>query len=284
MLVFFETCLKGDELKVGIVGIGNMGSKYINKFNELGLNYVLVDSDSSKFEKFPQHIPKYTTLQEAIEREEISHLFVATSPQSHIPIAKVAISNGINVMVEKPPALDTKTLEEAIDLALCKGVYFSVSEIELLSNSIRNLQKDKNWERVEGYRLNLGKGYINPFYDLAWHDLYIFHHMFGKFEIKHLKNEGNLISIYVKGENIDFFLQVAWLNPFLKRQWHLYSKDGETVLNFVEDKIYYPDGSVKEKDNVDKLRLMIENFLNRPSYESSYRALDILKEVEKIKI
>lgn len=69
-----------------------------------------------------------------------------------------------------------------------------------------------------------------------------------------------------------------------KRQWHIYSKEGETLLNFVEDKIYYPDGSVREKDNVDKLRMMIENFINNPSYESSYRALNILREVEKIKI
>lgn len=271
-------------MKVGIVGIGNMGSKYINKFDELGLDYVLIDSDSSKFENFPQQVPKYTKLEDAIDKEEISHLFVATSPQSHVPIAKIAISSGINVMVEKPPALDTKSLDEAINLAVSKGVYFAVSEIELLSNSIRNLQKDRNWDKAEGYRLNLGKGYINPFYDLAWHDLYIFHHLFGKFEIKHLKNEGNLVSLNIEGENIEFSLQVAWLHPYLKRQWHLYSKDGETVLNFVEDRIYYPDGSVKEKDNIDKLKLMIENFINNPSYESSYRALDILKEVEKIKI
>lgn len=271
-------------MKVGIVGIGNMGSKYINKFNELGIDYILIDSDSSKFEKFPTEIPKYTKLEEAIDKEEISHLFVATSPQSHIPIAKVAISNGINVMVEKPPALDTKSIDEAINLAINKGVYFAVSEIEILSNSVRNLKRDFSWDRVEGYRLNLGKGYINPFYDLAWHDLYIFHHLFGSFRIRQIEVEGNVVSLEVDGENVGFFLQVAWLHDYLKRQWHLYSEEGQTVLNFVEDKIYYPDGSVKEKDGVDKLKLMIENFINQPSYQSAYRAFDILKEVEKIKI
>lgn len=271
-------------MKVGIVGIGNMGSKYINKFKELGLDYVLIDSDVGKFEKFPENLPKYSDLRKAIEKENISHLFIATSPQSHMPLAKIAIDNGIAVMVEKPPSLDSKSLEETIDLAHKRGVYFAVSEIELLSNSIRNLNKDKNWEKIEGYRLNLGRGYINPFYDLAWHDLYIFNYLFGEFSIKNIHSEGNLVSLTIKNDKIDFYLQVAWLNPFLKRQWHIYSKEGETLLNFVEDKIYYPDGSVKEKDDVDKLRMMIENFINNPSYESSYRALNILREVEKIKI
>lgn len=270
-------------MKVGIVGIGNMGSKYINKFNELGLDYVLIDSDIGKFEKFQSHIPKYTKLEDAINKEDISHLFVATSPQSHLPLANIAISAGINVMVEKPPALDTKSLDETIDLATKKGVYFSVSEIELLSNSVRNLEKNQNWEKGEGYRLNLGKGYINPFYDLAWHDLYIFHYLFGRFNIINIDSQGNVVSLKLKGENIDFDLQVAWLNPYLKRQWHLYSTEGETLLNFVEDKIYYPDGSTKEKDDTDKLRLMIQKFINSPSYESAYRALNILKEIEKIK-
>lgn len=271
-------------MKVGIVGVGNMGSKYVNKFKELGLEYVLIDSDPVKFANFPENVPKYTDLKSAIDKEDISYLFVATSPQSHIPIANFALENCINVMVEKPPAFDTKSLSDTIELAHKKGVYFAVSEIEIFSNIVRNIKKDNLWEKAEGYRLNLGKGYINPFYDLAWHDLYIFHYLFGSFKIKDVKVEGNYVSLDVKGSNIDLHLEVAWLNPFLKRQWHLYSKEGETILNFVEDRIHYPDNSVKEKDNIDKLRMMIDNFIKNPSYDSSYRALDILKEVEKIKI
>lgn len=269
-------------MKVGIVGIGNMGSKYVNKFRELGLDYVLIDSDRGKFENFPEDVPKYTDLSKALSKEGITHLFVATSPQFHVPIAKVGINDGVNVMVEKPPALDTKSLSEAIELAQKKGVQFAVSEIELLSNSIRNLQKNDGWERGEGFRLNLSKGYINPFYDLAWHDMYIFHHLFGSFWIESIKEESNILSLDVRNDNIEFSLQVAWLHPYLKRQWHLYSSEEETVLNFVEDTIYYGDSRIKEKDGVDKLKLMIENFLYNPSSDSSIRAFEILKEFEKI--
>ncbi|MDM7272999.1 Gfo/Idh/MocA family protein [Sulfurihydrogenibium azorense] len=271
-------------MKVGIVGIGNMGSKYVNKFRELNLDYVLIDSNQSQFEKYPEDVPKYTDLEDALEKENINFLFVATSPTSHIPIARKAIERNINVMVEKPPALSRRDFEDILDFAYKNNVILAVSEIELNSSSVRNLKINGKVENVEGYRLNLGKGYINPFFDLAWHDLYIFNYLFGNFSIKKVSIEGNNVYVNANSDNTEFNLQVAWLNPFLKRSWHLKSGSEETLLDFVEDKIIYPSGEVVEKDNIDKLKMMIEKFIKNPSYESSLRALNILKEIEKINI
>lgn len=271
-------------MKVGIVGIGNMGSKYVNKFRELNLDYVLIDSNQSQFEKYPEDVPKYTDLEEALEKENINFLFVTTSPTSHIPIARKAIERNINVMVEKPPALSRRDFEDILDFAYKNNVILAVSEIELNSSSVRNLKINGKVENVEGYRLNLGKGYINPFFDLAWHDLYIFNYLFGNFSIKKVSIEGNNVYVNANSDNTEFNLQVAWLNPFLKRSWHLKSGSEETLLDFVEDKIIYPSGEVVEKDNIDKLKMMIEKFIKNPSYESSLRALNILKEIEKINI
>jgi predicted dehydrogenase len=270
-------------LKVGIVGIGNMGSKYVNKFKELNLDYVLIDSNPEQLSKFPDDVKKFQDIEKALS-EDLDAVFVATSPQSHLPIARKFLDAGINVMVEKPPSLSRKELEETLELAYKKNVYLSVSEIELKSSPIRNLSLDKNVNFVEGYRLNLGKGYINPFFDLAWHDLYIFHYLFGNFKIKDVKVEDNIAKVKAESENTEFDLQVAWLNPFTRREWILKTSDGDLVLNFAEDKIIYPSGEVKEKDNKDKLKLMIEEFLNKPSYDSTLRSINILKEIEKIKI
>ena len=268
-------------MKVGIVGTGNMGSKYINKFDILGFDAVLIDKEQSQLAKFPEKFKKYTDLDEALKNESIDYLFVATAPNSHIPIAKKALERGINVMVEKPPAINPSDLEEAIDFAQKNEAVLGVSEIELRSNSIRNLNLDTKIEEVEAYRLNLGRGYINPFYDLAWHDLYIFSYLFGDFKIKKVKDKGNIFDIYGETEKNEFFLQVAWSHDYLRREWILKTKDGEIKLNFIEDKITYPTGETKEKDNVDKLELMIKQFIQNPSFESSFRALNILKEFNK---
>ncbi len=275
--------------KVGIVGTGRMGSKYINKFEVLGYDAFLVDKEKSQLEKFPDRFRKYTDLDEALETEKSADaIFVVTSPSSHIPIAQKIIYHGINVMVEKPPALDVYDLEETIKLAQKSDVVFGVSEIELRSSAVRNLDlSDFSVRSVKAYRLNLGKGYINPFLDLAWHDLYIFYHLFGSFKIKDVvdkkEEKTHFVEVYAKAEKqqIPIDLEVAWENPYLRREWIFDTDKGELVLNFVEDEIVYPDGKKVEKDGIDKLELMIKQFVQHPSSDSALRALNILEEFIK---
>ncbi|SNZ07130.1 Predicted dehydrogenase [Persephonella hydrogeniphila] len=268
-------------MKVGIVGTGNMGSKYINKFDNLGYDTVLIDIDTDRLKSYPDRYKKYTDIDEALKKEDLNYLFIATDPRSHIPLAKKAIEREINVMVEKPPSINPSELEEAINFAQKKGTVLSVSEIELRSNTIRNLKLNRKIDDVEAYRLNLGRGYINPFYDLAWHDLYIMSYLFGSFKIKKVLDRGDIFDVFGETESNEFFLQVAWSHKYLRREWLLKGKEGNIILDFAQDRIIYDDGTVKEKDNIDKLELMIKQFVEAPSFESSYRALNILKEFEK---
>ncbi len=267
-------------MKVAMVGVGNMGSKYINKFDSLGLDTVLIDKDQHKLAKFPNKFSKYTDLDKALKKEKIDFAFIATDPTSHIPLAKKLLDREINVFVEKPPSIKVKELEEAVELAKKKNVFLGVSEIELKSHNVRNLDINLDVNYIEAYRLNLGKGYINPFYDLAWHDLYIVSYLFGMFKIKKVKSNSNFVEVFGETEEQEFIVNVAWLNPYLKREWHLKEEEKFIKLNFVEEKIIYPD-KIKPSDKKDKLELMITEFLNKPSFESAYRALNILEEFEK---
>lgn len=268
-------------MKIGIVGTGNMGSHYVRKCDILGYDAVLIDKEESQLKKHPDKFKKYTDLDEALKNENINVLFIATDPRSHIPLAKKALDKGINVMVEKPPSIEPSELEEAIELAKRKKAVLGVSEIELRSSSIRNFKKEGKFKHIEAYRLNLRSGYINPFYDLAWHDLYIFSYLFGDVKIKKVIDKGNIFEIFGETEENEFFLQVAWNNPYLRREWILKSDEGDVVLNFVEDKIEYPSGKIVPKDSSDKLELMIKEFVEKPSFDSAYRALNILKEFKK---
>ncbi len=274
-------------MKVAIVGIGNMGSKYINKFKDLGYEAVLIDKEKEQLDKYSDEFIKYQDLEEALEKENIQTLFVATAPTSHIPIAEKALQRGINTMVEKPPALDPVDLYDAIELAKKNNAILGVSEIELRSNCIRNFDKNINISNIEAYRLNLRSGYINPFFDLAWHDLYIFHYLAGEFKINNVEDikedEMHLVKVNADSKTTHIDLQVAWNSPNLRREWILETEKEKIVFDFVEDKIIYSDGTVKEKDNVDKLELMIKEFVENPSFESSYRALNILNEFVKFK-
>ncbi len=271
-------------MKVAIVGVGNMGRHYANKFKLLNFSPVLVDTNPQILEKYDETYAKYTDLDEALEKEDIEYMFIATSPKFHIPLAKKALERNINTMIEKPPTLDPKELEEAIDIAEKKGVYLGVSEIELRSSVIRNFDKTLDVDYVEAYRLNARSGYINPFFDLAWHDIYILQYLFGDIKLKEVKDLGDIFEIFGETQKNEFFLKVAWNYPNVRREWILKTKEGEIIFDFVNDKIKYPSGKEAEKDNQDKLELMIKQFIQNPSLESSYRALKILEEFSKFDI
>jgi len=271
-------------LKVAIVGVGNMGRHYASKFKILGYSPILVDTNPNILEKYDESYRKYTNLDEALNKEDIEYMFIATSPKLHIPLAKKALERNINTMIEKPPTLNPKELEEAINLAEKNGVYLGVSEIELRSSVVRNFQKDSKVNVIQAYRLNARSGYINPFFDLAWHDIYILQYLFGNIKLKQVEDKGDIFEIYGETDKTDFFLQVAWNYPNVRREWILKTKEGEIIFDFVNDTIKYPDGIQEKKDNTDKLELMIKQFIQNPSFESSYRALQILEEFNKFDI
>jgi len=271
-------------LKVAIVGIGNMGRHYAKKFKLLNFKPVLIDVNKELLSQYDASYKKYTNIDEALKKEDIQFMFIATSPKLHVPLAKKAVEKGINVMIEKPPALEAKHLEEAINLAQKNNVYLGVSEIELRSSSVRNFEKKQNITKVEAYRLNLKSGYINPFFDLAWHDIYIMQYLFGSVKLKQVKNLGDVFEVEGETPQNEFFLKVAWNSPELRREWILSSDKGNIIFDFVNDEIIYPDGTKVPKDNTDKLELMIKQFVEKPSFESAYRALEILKEFEKFNI
>jgi len=271
-------------LKVAVIGVGNMGSKYVKKLDLLNIDTILIDKDQNKLKEQPDKFKKYTDLDEALKENRIDYAFIATDPLSHIPIAKKLLEREINVMIEKPPAITPKPLDEAINLAQRNNLCLSVSEIELKSNSVRNIELNSDIHLIEAYRLNLGKGYINPFYDLAWHDLYILHYLFGRFNIKRVKNTEGIIKVIGNTEGQEFKIEVAWEYPYIRREWILRKGEEDIKLNFVEDKIIYPRKKVKSPDKKDKLELMIKEFLQNPSFDSSYRALEILYQFEKNKI
>ena len=269
-------------MKVGVVGVGNMGRHYVNKLVLLGMKPVLIDKSTQALNKFDKNLPKYTDLDQALKENEFDYLFVATAPTSHLPIAKKAIEKNINVMVEKPPALSSKELEETINLAISKDVVLGVSEIELRSSCIRNFKKEGSYKSIEAYRLNLGQGYINPFFDLAWHDLYILQYLFESINIKKAIDLGDIYEVYGETDEGEFFIKVGWNQANLRREWILTKDEEKTILDFTTDTIYYPKGKAIEGDKKDKLETMIGEFLDKPSFDSSFRALKVLKQIEKI--
>ena len=122
-------------LKVGLVGLGFMGSSHLGIYKRLmdeGFPIKLVaicDVDESKktgaltkgnidvsdksidFSQFNF----YTDMEEMIEKEELDYVDLCLPTFIHAPYAVKAMEKGLHVFCEKPMAISTEACQEMID-------------------------------------------------------------------------------------------------------------------------------------------------------------------------
>jgi UDP-N-acetylglucosamine 3-dehydrogenase len=265
-----------------LVGLGNMGRKYLNKFLELGLKPTLCDINEKLKEEFKEF--NFYCFYDEIEKHD--KVFVAVNPKYHPRIAEYYLSKGSYVFLEKPPALNYEEFKKLVEKFGSENL--GVSEIERYSYAVKGFEVPKKVKSIEIFRLNRGKGYINPIWDLAWHDFYLLLYLFGDFEMTETSKIGEY-HYTIEGfteKGIPFRLSVAWNYPKeVKRYWSIKTEKGEIVLDFLNERRLENGKVTSERKEKDKLREMVEDVLeNRYDASSVKRALKILKKLEILTI
>ena len=109
-----------DKIKLGIIGIGNMGSQHAGnilagKCPEIELTAV-ADNDPARIEfanaNYPETVAKFATAEELINSGLCDSVLVAVPHYDHPTYAIMAMEKGLNVMVEKPAGVYTKQVRE----------------------------------------------------------------------------------------------------------------------------------------------------------------------------
>lgn len=262
-------------MKILLVGAGNMGSKYLNVLEKLGLKPAICDLDPNKRKEGYEFYCEIGEINKPFDKA-----IIATNPAFHVKLSKKLKEAGMSILIEKPPAL---SYEDLNSLSIYKDIW--VSEIERFSICIKEFPKHEDIDYIEIRRLNTRKGYINPFWDLAWHDMYNLLYLFKDVEIDDINTDTWELKGYInspKKEKIRFDIRVSWENDLVSRYWKLKTKKGHYFLNFADEEVLYPDGSSFRRQDGDKLTEMISAFLNN-DYDGSFeRALKILKIFENI--
>ena len=266
-----------------LIGLGNMGRKYLQKFSQLGLKPTLCDINSNLQEEFKNY-NFYCFYDDVKDKPE--KVFVMVNPEKHTEIAKHFLSKGSYVFLEKPPSLSFEDFRKLIEEFGKENL--GVSEIERYSYAVKGFSAENlRVEKIEIYRLNRGKGYINPIWDLAWHDFYLLLYLFGDFEIENLERKGKFfytLKGFVK-DKIPFELNVAWNYQPVRREWVLKTNSGELVLDFLNERRLENGKEVSKREEKDKLLEMVSDVLKgKYDTNSVERALKILKELERLKI
>ena len=121
------------KIKVGIVGIGNIGSAHASCIINGGIKgmelVALCDIDSRRLSFFSEKYPEikcYSDYRDLINSQEIEAIIIATPHPLHADMAIAALKNGINVILEKPADISASKAQLLNDTAEKSGKIFAI--------------------------------------------------------------------------------------------------------------------------------------------------------------
>ena len=113
-----------EKIRVGIVGIGNMGSSHLRNYKEGKMPEVEItavcDIKANRLEwaekEFPE-IPRFGAYDEMLDSGLCDAILIAVPHYDHPPMAIKAFEKGLHVMTEKPAGVYTKQVREMNEVA-----------------------------------------------------------------------------------------------------------------------------------------------------------------------
>lgn len=160
-----------DKVRVGIVGIGNMGSEHAEqlaagKIPGARLTAVCdVKSERLKWagENLGENVKLFDHIEALLDSGEIDALIIATPHYDHPVIAIKAFSKGLHVLTEKPAGVYTKKVREMNEAASQSGKVFGIMYNQRTNPLFKKLRelvhsgelgelKRTNWIVTDWYR------------------------------------------------------------------------------------------------------------------------------------
>ena len=110
-----------EKVKIGIIGIGNMGSSHCKFICQDGVENLeltaVCDIIPERMEKpkgitLPETVKKFTSAEELMDSGVCEAVIIAVPHYLHPPMTIMALSKGLHVMCEKPAGVYTKQVKE----------------------------------------------------------------------------------------------------------------------------------------------------------------------------
>ena len=113
-------------LKGGIVGLGNLGKRYITLMDQESRTECIgiYDIDQEKVSRISKEtgLKGFASLQELLEAEGLNFVYIATPDFAHKEPLLEAASRGLDILVEKPLATTVADAQEMLNAVKKAGV------------------------------------------------------------------------------------------------------------------------------------------------------------------
>jgi UDP-N-acetylglucosamine 3-dehydrogenase len=150
----------GDNLKIGIIGVGRWGKKHIDEYSKIKdveLSWVSdLSAEKLEFCKKNFKIKNVSDDYNDVLSSDVEAVSICTSNETHYEVCMDALNAGKNVLVEKPLTLQSEKAYELVELAKEKNKLLAVGHIFRYNNAInktRELIKDNFFGKLYYMRL-----------------------------------------------------------------------------------------------------------------------------------
>jgi hypothetical protein len=260
-----ETVGADDTLRIGVVGVGVMGSNHARVLAELpGVRLVgVVDPDTRQRERVAQALgcTAFDNLDALIGRG-VDAVTIAAPTHLHRDIALTCASRGIHILVEKPIASTIEEGRAIIAAARRAGVTLMAGHVERFNPAVESIKRAIQDQDI----LSIAITRVGPFpprmsnvgvvIDLAVHDIDLIR-WFTDSEIIEIQPQTS--SAVAEREDIALLqfrtasgvlahINTNWLTPFKARTIHIATRDKYLMADLLTLQVtecfgFQPDGS-----------------------------------------
>jgi UDP-N-acetylglucosamine 3-dehydrogenase len=270
-------------IKVGVVGVGAMGSNHARVFFELSQQGLveLVGVVDINYERALQVAKKFNTKSFRDYRElvgKVDAVSIAVPTKVHKVVALDFIEAGVHVLIEKPIADNSLDAIEIIKAAEKKNVIVAVGHIERFNPAVVKL-KEVIDRGLLGEIITMSAKRVGPFaprvsdvsvlIDLAVHDIDVMRYI----------TSSEVVKVYARGRKIradslaedyglivltfnngaDGLVETNRLTPYKVRELVIVGTKGIAYLNYIDQRLtLYNDEWVREAKIVKEEPLKLE--------------------------
>jgi len=121
------------KLRAGVIGIGTFGSLHAKVYTELEFTELVAVADiqADRVQQFVSgyRVEGYTDYNELLEKENLDIVSICTSDELHLKPVLAAARAGVNILVEKPMAVNVSDCDTMIQATEDAKVKFMVGQI-----------------------------------------------------------------------------------------------------------------------------------------------------------
>ncbi len=159
-----------------VIGCGSIGERHLRCFKNTGrANLVACDSNSALLEAVADKygVKTFSRLADALASETFEAAVICTPAQTHLPIARECLANGLALLIEKPLSTSMEGTAELLSEINAAGSYAAVAYVY---HSIPCVQQARDYLRSgklgRPLQVNVVAGQHFPTFRPAYRDIY----------------------------------------------------------------------------------------------------------------